>query len=257
MGCVTTSLYSYDWTIRIKGEIQLEIMKPFLLFLLLLTLTYSQHYSISVWGFNTTDVVQTKNDSGSIEFNAQNRGFFDVIWPTKNHYKTIFDKKNFSIKSYNKKIRQGAYQTSLICVKNSDQSLTYNKKKKIKTYESTYNIFSMLAMVQSKKKDSIDTEWFNYEHEGQLGLARFLWSDTVNIWDGKDSILCDHYRFDIKITDSTQSLNNNDYFMKNITNNNAVKELWVSCTKPKKIIAAKIKLGGFNLKAIIQSEKEF
>ena len=114
----------------------------------------------------------------------------------------------------------------------------------------------MLAMAQSYDKDFLDTKWFQYEHEGQFGKARFLWSDSSNVWDGHDSILTDHYRLDIIISDSSQKINTSDYFMNNIANDDSIKELWVSRKNKRKIIAASIKMRYLYIRAKIVRNKE-
>ena len=54
--------------------------------------------------------------------------------------------------------------------------------------------------------------------------------------------MCDHYRMDININDSTLSLDSHeDYFMDNIDNENYIRELWVKRGKEKKIIQASLK----------------
>ena len=68
-----------------------------------------------------------------------------------------------------------------------------------------------------------------FEHEGRLGNARFLLADSSKAWNGRDSILCDHYRLDLKIIDTLNKIENSkDYFMKNIIDDSFVRELWVS-----------------------------
>ena len=100
----------------------------------------------------------------------------------------------------------------------------------------------MLAMVQTLPYDILDTKWFPYEHQGKIGEARFLWSDSSMVWTGKDSIMCDHYRMDINILDSTFSIKGEtDYFMKNIIDENYIKELWVKRKEKRKIIKARVK----------------
>ena len=75
-----------------------------------------------------------------------------------------------------------------------------------------------------------------------MGEARFLWSDSSMVWSGKDSIMCDHYRMDINILDSTFSIKGNkDYFMKNIVNENYIKELWIKRREKREIIKASVK----------------
>ena len=62
------------------------------------------------------------------------------------------------------------------------------------------------------------------------------------LWSGADSIMCDHYRMDININDSTLSLDSQeDYFMDNIHNENYVREFWVKRGKEKKIVKASFK----------------
>ena len=102
----------------------------------------------------------------------------------------------------------------------------------------------------------LDTKWFPYEHEGRLGRARLIWADSLNRWSGRDSVFCDHYRFDIEITDSTKQVKTSDYFMNNIIRPDCVREIWVSKEIPKNIIAAKVSLGPIPIIARIQIDKE-
>ena len=62
------------------------------------------------------------------------------------------------------------------------------------------------------------------------------------IWDGKDSIMCDHYRMDINITDSTYVVNNTkDYFMEHINDSKHIKEVWIKRGKNKTMVQAGVK----------------
>ena len=106
-------------------------------------------------------------------------------------------------------------------------------------------------MVTEKRRGELDTKWFELEHEGNKGKARFLWSDTANVLIGKESILCDHFRFDIIIDDTTNNVKNSDYFMNNIINPNGVRELWISTTIPKQIVLAKYQFDFFILEGKI------
>ena len=40
-------------------------------------------------------------------------------------------------------------------------------------------------MVQALPYDILDTKWFPYEHQGKIGEARFLWSDSSMVWQEK------------------------------------------------------------------------
>ena len=231
-------------------------MKQIIIVVFLYTKLFGQNYSISVFGFHACDVIQTISSSDKIEFRTQNRGLFDIIWPANNYYEATFNKRDFSLKNWSKKINQGDYKKTSSAVIDTSGTIEYNNKNKIKLSNPVFNIFTMLAMVQSYDKNLLDTKWFNYEHEGRFGKARFLWSDSSNVWDGQDSILTDHYRLDVIISDSSQNIDSRDYFMNNIANDDSIKELWVSRKNKRRIIAASIKMKYFYIKAQMVRNKE-
>ena len=218
---------------------------------MLVSTVSSQQYTISILGLTASDVfLETGYDS--IEFNTQSRGLVDAIWPTKNNYTAKFNPDDFSMISWGKNISQGEYKKSLYGEINSPDLILYDSKSKIKLQKKTQNIFTMLAMVQKRDRQYLDTKWFHYENAGSLGKARFIWADSSNAWNGQDSILCDHYRFDIKILDSTKHIKTADYFLNNINESDLVRELWVSKSNPKKIIFAKINNGFLTVTARIK-----
>ena len=238
-----------------KGEVQLETIKLILSSFFISGFLLSQQYSISIFGLHAADVNLTR-DSTSTEFRTNNRGLFDLIWPTSNVYRTSFDRKNLSVKNWDKAIKQGAYETTLSGALNSNGQIEYKNKEIIKVKNGTQTIFTMLELVSTKNKEYLDTKWFPYEHEGSLGRARFIWADSSNQWAGQDSVSCNHYRFDIEIKDSTQHIKTNDYFMNNIISPSCIRELWISKTNPKRIILAKISIKSIPVLARIQIEKE-
>tara|TARA_B100000963_G_scaffold351445_1_gene363035 strand:+ start:253 stop:942 length:690 start_codon:yes stop_codon:yes gene_type:complete len=215
-----------------------------LLFLFIISICFpkSQEYRLTCFGIHIADIEQTIYKVGEIEYEIQSRGITDLIWPTNNNYYASFDTLTFNLKSWSKNVKQGLYKSSLDAEVNSiDNVLNYGKES-IQTSKPIYTIFTMLAMVQSLPYDMLDTKWFPYEHQGKIGEARFLWSDSSLIWSGKDSIMCDHYRMDINILDSTFSIGGEkDYFMKNIVDENYIKELWIRRQKKKEIIKARVK----------------
>lgn len=232
----------------------METVRRILLFLFLFYKTFGQQYSVSIWGFHAADV-NLIGDSTSIDFQTQNRGIFDMIWPTNNQYMTTFDQKDLSIQSWEKNIRQGSYKETLSGTVDPEGYITYSNNDKIKIPNNTYTIFTLLEMVRTHDKEQLDTKWFDYEHEGSLGRARFIWADSSNKWNGEDSILCDHYRFDIDIMDSTRYIKTNDHFMNNIIATGTTRELWVTRSKTKKIMLAKVTVGPIPVWARIQIDK--
>ena len=85
----------------------MEIMKIILIKSVFCFAVFAQEYSISIFGFHAADV-SLNRDSTSSEYQTNNRGIFDLIWPSSNSYKTVFDKDNYSIKVWEKNIKQGS-----------------------------------------------------------------------------------------------------------------------------------------------------
>ena len=228
----------------------------FIIFLLSATSSiYSQHYNVYVLGLHAADVVQEKKTAGLIEYTIQNRGIFDLIWPASNFYTTNYDTLNFGFIDYEKKINQGADKNVISGKLNQEGYLVYDKKLKLKVSDSTHNILTLFAMVQNRDRNLLDGIWYNYEHDAMLGRARFLFNDSVNVWYEGDSLLCNHYRFDISIDDSSKRIKSPDYFMNNLLNDGIVRELWISKTPPNNIIKASIKFGFIAVTAKIRDEK--
>jgi len=232
-------------------------MKVRIAFLFLLSNILCQSYKITILGYHATDVTQIIHAPGEIEYIVQNRGLLDLIWPTNNLYSAKYDSNNFNLISWSKKIHQGSYKKTLLGKNITNTSISYDDEKIVTITNPIHTILTMLAMVQKFSPKSLDTKWFNFEHEGRLGKSRFIWADSSMAWDGVDSILCDHYRLDISITDSSQNIGEiKDYFMKYIINDNFVRELWVSRSKKKQIVLAKLQTPWLSLFAQRNSDKE-
>jgi len=233
----------------------MEIMRIILIKPIFCIAIFAQEYSISIFGFHAADI-SISRDSASSEFQINSRGIFDLIWPTSNNYKTVFDENNYSIKAWEKTIKQGSNKVKLSGSVTSDGYMKYKDEGGIKIDIETQTVFTILEMTIMMDRKYLDTKWFPYEHEGRLGRARLIWADSLNRWSGRDSVFCDHYRFDIEITDSTKQVKTSDYFMNNIIRPDCVREIWVSKEIPKNIIAAKVSLGPIPIIARIQIDKE-
>jgi len=232
-------------------------MKVRIAFLFLLSNILCQSYKITILGYHATDVTQIIHTPGEIEYIVQNRGLLDLIWPTNNLYSAKYDSNNFNLISWSKKIQQGSYKRTLLGKNITNTSISYDDENIVTITNPIHTILTMLAMIQKFSPENLDTKWFNFEHEGRLGKARFIWADSSMAWGGVDSILCDHYRLDISITDSSQNIGEiKDYFMKYIINDNFVRELWVSRSKKKQIILAKLQTPWVSLFAQRNSDKE-
>ena len=227
-------------------------MRNFLILFIIICFASGQSYSVSVFGIPAADVEQTIHDSGKIEFTSQNRGIFDLFWPAKNVYGAIYDSNSFALKSWSKTVKQGEFKQKVSGKVDFLGNLVYDEKTMIKIPKNIYTIFTLLAMVQSRPYHKLDTKWFDFEQEGQIGQARFVWADSSNTWNGQDSVMCDHYRLDINIEDEEKKLDKrSDYFMEEVIAGGVVKELWVSRKKPKRIIRTTLKTNWFPISATI------
>ena len=227
-------------------------MKNLIIFLITIGFTPGQSYSVSVFGIPAADVEQTIHDSGMIEYRTQNRGIFDLFWPAKNVYNAIYDSNSFALKSWSKTVKQGEFKQKVSGKVDFLGYLAYDDKTMIEIPNNIYTIFTLLAMVQSRPYEKLDTIWFAYEQEGQIGRARFVWADSSNAWNGRDSVMCDYYRLDINIKEDENKLDNrSDYFMEEILADDVVRELWVSRKKPKRIIRTTLKTKWFPISATI------
>ena len=217
-------------------------MRIVVFLLISICISKSQDYKLTCFGIHIADIKQKVYEVGKVEYEVQSRGIADLIWPTNNKYYTSFNTKTFSLKSWGKKIEQGLYKSSLNAKIDSTNKVLKYDEKSVPAGDSIHTIFTMLAMVQVLPFKALDTKWFSYEHQGKIGKTRFLWSDSSMVWSGEDSILCDHYRMDINIIDSTFTIKEKkDYFMENILDENNVKEIWVTRGKERKIVKASVK----------------
>ena len=190
-------------------------------------------------------------NTSKIEFSTENVGLAGIIWPAKNYYHCEFDSSTFNITKWSKKINQGSFKQKFVAnYIDSIGTIEYDEKK-VEVLDNTKNIFSLLAMAQVKQHSYLDTRWLNFEQEGSVGKARFVWSDSVTIEYNNKKVLCDHYRLDIKIKTKSDLYEKSDYFLGQILAPGMVKQLWISREEPKKIIKATFKTMGIPITAII------
>lgn len=213
----------------------------FIISLIFFSQSFSQSYELSVLGIKVAEAEQNITNT-QIKYLVKSDGLFSLFYPIKNKYVTSYDSTDYSITSFNKAISENNYSSDLEAKIDSANSFIYDGKHIINLPDKTKNIFLLLLMAQKEPYQNIDTKWFNYEHEGNIGKARFVWADSSNVWNGKDSVLCDHYRLDIKLNKPSKDLyKETDYFMKNIFTDNITRELWVSKSRPRHIILASFK----------------
>ncbi|MGY8786701.1 MAG: hypothetical protein ACKVH5_00215 [Fidelibacterota bacterium] len=194
---------------------------------------------------------QLRPDSVSLTFETV--GIIDMILPSKNTYVTHFDSLHFGLKSFLKMINQeDMKQFALITLENG--LLTYKKKSRVRT-DSIQTIFTMFARLTRQSKESIDTKWFNLDHEGKQIRGRFLWAGTETIKVGNTNILCDKFRMDIESIDETNGFfEKTDRLMNYITDFEKVRQIWVERKGNRRIIKGTMTAYGFPYDILIDHE---
>ena len=202
---------------------------------------FSQEYSVEIFGISVAEIKQTLNRD-SVIYRIKTDGLIDLFYPIENTYYSIFNPKNYGIIEFSKEIDERDLKTKRSAIKDSLNFFKYSSSETVKLNENTKTIFTLLSMIQNVSSIKVDTKWFSFEHETQTGRARFLWADTSNVWNGVDSIVCDHYRLDIEIMETgDQNFKETDIFMKSIVKEEVTREFWVSKEEPKRIIQSVIK----------------
>lgn len=211
----------------------------------------AQEYKITFFGLPTVDVKMVF-DNNSIQFNVQTVGLVNIMWPTDNQYSVTYDSSHYGLINYEKIIKQGATQYKVAAVYEGHDSTLHYEEKILTRIPEIQTIFSLLARIQKESVKALDTKWFPMDHDGELYSARFLWADTSTISIANSTILCDHYRLDIKAQDDvTSTPEQSDYFMNNIVSPEVVRQIWVERNGLRRIIQATVKIYGINIIAKI------
>jgi len=214
---------------------------------------HAQDYKITFLGLPAVDVNMAM-DENKINFSVQTVGLINLIWPTENQYAVTYNSSHFGLLNYEKKIKQGTNKYKLTAKYYPEDSTLHYEQTTLKRVPEIQTIFTLLAQVQKEPIDAIDTKWFPMDHDGQLFSARLLWADTSTITIEDSSIICNHYRLDIKAEEDVTSLHEqSDYFMNNIVAPEAVRQLWVEKSGRRRIIQASVKIYGINIVARIKN----
>ena len=233
----------------------METIMKRLLYILFLCFWFihAQDYKITFFGLPAVDVNMAV-DENKINFSVQTVGLINLIWPTENQYAVTYNSSHFGLLNYEKKIKQGTNKYKLTAKYYPEDSTLHYEQTTLKRVPEIQTIFTLLAQVQKEPIDAIDTKWFPMDHDGQLFSARLLWADTSTITIEDSSIICNHYRLDIKAEEDVTSLHEqSDYFMNNIVAPEAVRQLWVEKSGRRRIIQASVKIYGINIVARIKN----
>ena len=214
-----------------------------LLFILITVSIFGQDFNISVYGITVAKATWKLYDD-KVDLEYKTKGLANLIWPAENMYSTEFNPKNYKLNGFTKKINQGELK-QLVSLNMNGDSLIYKSKHKIRT-KPTYNLFSLLVLIQKNFVPELDTQWLLFEHEGALFNGRFISAglDTIN-YNG-DNIVCDYFRLDVKKDGEESSfLDVTDRLMSFSINENTTRQIWVERNGNRRIIKANILANGF------------
>ncbi len=208
---------------------------------------YGQNYTITIFGFPFVSVTMDKTP-GELTFQTQTTGLLDYLWPTDNTYFISYDSSDYHFKQFEKKIHQGSVTYSINAKYDHEKEHLFYDDIALNRPPEIQTIFSMLVRVQEQHKEDLDSKWFPMEHDGQLFEARYLWAETDTILINRDEKICDHYRLDIKAIEDVTSLpEQSDYFMNNITAKEAIRQIWVEKSSPRRIVQVSVTMYGLNI----------
>ena len=223
-----------------------------LLFIFTTVSIFGQDFNVSIYGITVAKATWKINDDNA-ELKYKTEGVANLIWPAENIYSTKFDSNNYNFYSFTKKINQGALNQSILLTM-KDDSLIYNRKHRIRT-KPTYNLFSLLALIQKNFKPELDTKWLLFEHEGALFDGRFLSAGLDTIEYNGENIVCDHFRLDIKKNNEEDSfLDETERLMSYSIKEKTIRQIWVERNGNRRIIKANILANGFPFQVDIQND---
>ncbi len=217
--------------------------------LILFNTILSQTYNISILGYHIGDLIIIETPPNKVKLNLRTRGLSDIFYPTNNSYKTIYDPDTYMLKSYEYEIDQINLKENILVKTEAANSNILNKDTFYLLPSPAFNFMSFLEFIKTKNKTEIDTKWFPFESGKKLGKVRAVWADSTNIYNNLDSVMCNHYRLDIEL-DNSSKIDGIDYLSKYLIQETNIKELWISIESPK-IYSMKISNSFLSLDVII------
>lgn len=213
-------------------------------------------YTVYFWKIPCVDITMTIKDdivSGhqTINFTTRTKDIFSYFFSVDNHYTTEYDSKTFQLLKYEKKIRQTNIEQKLNIIWINENNTFQSEKIEYTRNGITHNIFTFLMRAQSTTSDSLDTKWWNLDHEGKLFNSRYLWIDSIEVQIDGEEFTADHYRLDMipSEREPTQLVEKTDIFTWGIALDNCIRQIWIERGGKQRILKAEVKVSGFTLKA--------
>ncbi len=208
--------------------------------------TGQEHYQLEFWGIPCGTITMDQTTPGTLIFNTVSTGVLDWLFPFRNEYSVTYDTSTFTVLGLSKETHQRSAVQKLQAKWYPDNhTIVYNKKTVLHRETEMVTVLSLLALIEKRTPEDIDTKWFPMEHEGAIYRARFIYAGNDTLIDEPGQPACYHYRLDFETSDTSEKiLAHSDFFHEYITSDGMVKQLWVTIKKPRKIVKAQVSLSG-------------
>ena len=228
-------------------------LKQCLFAVVLLGLLFAQKYDISIWGIKVGTATISRDSESEATLNLQTLDYITNLYPIDIEYNAKFNPADYSAIEACKNSKQGDNKIEYTVDYFDNNYAVYNGKDTLRINPKTYSFLSLLYKIIESSIDSIDTKWFDLENEGILYKARPLWNDTTTLVINNNEYICDHYRFDLKVTDDSSKLfDETDYFNDLFFDINSIRQIWVeNWQKQKRLIKIALKNTLINLEMVI------
>ncbi len=212
-----------------------------------------QKYDVKLWGIKVGTAIIAEESGSDITLNIQALDFINNFYPVELEFYTKYDTSDYTVVEMSKNVQQGDYREKYNVKYLNNGYAVYNDEDTLQTNSNTHSFLSLLFRIVESPVDSIDTKWFNLENEGILYKARLLWNDTTTFVINNNKYICDHYRFDLEITDdSSKMFDETDYFNDLFFDINSIRQIWVeNWQKQKRLIKLTLKNSLINLEMVI------
>jgi len=215
---------------------------------------FAQDYQIKLWEIPVgyAKIISTSDDE--MHLNLKSNSIIDLVFPVELKFSSRFNDKSFSILENKKTALQGKNKQKYTAKLMNKTELIYDTKDTVVVEPNTLSLLSFLKKIKQTPANDIDGRWQNLENEGKLYQVRLLWNDTTMVKLSNQSILCDHYRIDVNLSnDKNQIFDKTDYFNELFFNINSIRQIWVErWQKQPRIVKLSIKNDQKNLLLVLK-----
>ena len=172
---ISSILYNNIFYYSTFQKSDLEISMQWIYYIILFSVIFGNidknEYEIKLYGFNVakcevyiSDTLYNSKECTKIEYKVKSINFMDIFFNIKNHYLTIIDNQDFSIKYYQKNTIQPKIH-NILETKELNNRIFYSDNE-YEIFKNEYNIFSFLYGLSSGRITNSDKSYI-IDREGK------------------------------------------------------------------------------------------